>query len=97
MTDQTRIAQGRTEQWLIDREDEHDGREPDDTGISDLEGLLEQVGVMTGRKNHTKATRQRLSRWPYFREWDGPAVLPPNQRACLWGSQEKEPRHATQV
>jgi hypothetical protein len=30
-------------------------------------------------------------------EWDGPAVLPPNQRACLWGSQEKEPRHATQL
>jgi hypothetical protein len=30
-------------------------------------------------------------------EWDGPAALPPNQRARLWGSQEKEPRHATQV
>jgi hypothetical protein len=30
-------------------------------------------------------------------EWDGPAVLPPNPRACLWGNQEEEPRHAAQV
>ncbi|SCB33280.1 hypothetical protein GA0061099_10055 [Bradyrhizobium yuanmingense] len=27
-----------------DREDEHDGREPDESGIADMEGLLEQVG-----------------------------------------------------
>ena len=30
-------------------------------------------------------------------EWDGPAALPPNRLACLWGNQEKEARHATQV
>src|SRR6516165_10891719 len=23
-------------------------------------------------------------------EWDGPAALPPNRLACLWGNQEKE-------
>jgi hypothetical protein len=44
MTDQTRIAQGHTEQWLIDQEEEHDDEEPDDTGIGDLDGLLEQSG-----------------------------------------------------
>lgn len=27
-----------------DTEHEHDGREPDDSGIGDREGLLEQVG-----------------------------------------------------
>lgn len=27
-----------------DREDEHDGLEPDESGIGDMEGLLEQVG-----------------------------------------------------
>ncbi|APG11399.1 hypothetical protein BKD09_23990 [Bradyrhizobium japonicum] len=28
-----------------DLEDEHDGREPDESGIGDLDGLLEQVGT----------------------------------------------------
>jgi transposase len=32
-----------------------------------------------------------------IRKWDGPAALPPNRLACLWGNQEKEARHATQV
>jgi hypothetical protein len=35
-------------------------------------------------------THQNISgrRWTraYFREWDGPAVLPPNPRAYLWGA-----------
>ena len=33
----------------------------------------------------------------HVRKWDGPAALPPNRLACLWGNQEKEARHATQV
>ena len=37
---QTRWGAGSTD----DTEHEHDGREPDDTGIGDHDGLLEQVG-----------------------------------------------------
>lgn len=34
-----------TPAWgVLDAEDEHDGAEPDDSGIGDMEGLLEQVG-----------------------------------------------------
>ncbi|WP_375309065.1 hypothetical protein WHZ77_17395 [Bradyrhizobium sp. A5] len=29
----------------LDLEDEHDGREPDESGVGDLDGLLEQVGT----------------------------------------------------
>jgi hypothetical protein len=38
--DQTQWAKGSCD----DTEHEHDGREPDDSGIGDLDGLLEQVG-----------------------------------------------------
>lgn len=39
-SDQTKWAAGNR----ADLEDEHDGREPDASGIGDMEGLLEQVG-----------------------------------------------------
>ncbi|MEY9457998.1 hypothetical protein [Bradyrhizobium ottawaense] len=39
-SDQTKWAAGNRS----DLEDEHDGREPDESGIGDMEGLLEQVG-----------------------------------------------------
>jgi hypothetical protein len=40
VADQTRWADGGSD----DLEDEHDGRKPGDSGIRDIDGLLEQVG-----------------------------------------------------
>ncbi len=42
LKDQTRWGAGATD----DREGEHDGREPDDTGIADRDGLIEQMGCV---------------------------------------------------
>jgi hypothetical protein len=42
MQNQTRWGVGNTD----DCEGEHDGREPDETGIGDYDGLLEQTGGM---------------------------------------------------